>query len=460
MHIEVSKNLRRLLDEELYTDVAFSVGPEPTTFRAIRSILAASSPVFSAMLFGTMREGINNTKHIFEPIRLEDVTADAFRCMLQYLYGSDVVAAQSLALHNVAETLYAAEKYSLDGLKQLCLSFVDQHIADDDSHHVLRLAQDQGFTQVLEMVAEFASSVGLKEVFLSEEASIVEAKRGLTWTDIREEYEEREQNVSLQAIDHFLRTEFGNLCAVWGYECCLAAINAGEAALVVIAKDIPEVVRMELEYNAMIMKVAVHHYKGTTARLREVVTLCPTEFRKGALVFTHSAFNRFDIADTGDQLEMVVHESARIQPVSCCENALGQRHECITKRGRGVVILHGDRQGWKAVLLGVEEFNNEVTIFGPCWQDDDSTEFDAESSHASPLEVFREVIPCSQLLFTRYCYDVDGAIKSMGGNDGYSDCELITQLQKTTNQSWLFTKLGQSTESEASEMCRKRPRSN
>lgn len=34
------------------------------------------------------------------------------------------------------------------------------------------------------------------------------------------------------------------------------------------------------------------------------------------------------------------------------------------------VLLQGERQGWKAVVLEVNEETMLATIVGPCWQDD------------------------------------------------------------------------------------------
>mmetsp|Transcript_38115 Transcript_38115/g.73094 ORF Transcript_38115/g.73094 Transcript_38115/m.73094 type:complete len:512 (-) Transcript_38115:234-1769(-) len=508
MHPEVVRGLRHVLDDEKYTDVAFCVGSPDAgatirVFRAVRCILAATSPVFAAMLYGSMREGVEGEG---EPVRVEDVSVDAFKCVLQYLYGSEPT---ELSIYTVTGVLYAAEKYCLDGLKNHCLQFVDAHIADDDSSKVLARAAEQGFDQVMEVCERFTESVAMKERFLNEEARIVEKRLGLTWNDIRTEQES--QSESLQAVNEFLRTKCSSMAPVWGYESCIATINAGEAYLVVIANDIKEVVRMELEYTAMIMKVAVHHYKGSTAQLREVVTPCCSEHRKGALVF---AIPLIELHETPKQLshdtqDMQTHpRSLSVPDASACEGCHmnqvqrnihlrhGHRHMCIAKPGRGVVLLQGERQGWKAVVLEVNEETMLATIVGPCWQDDCDSwqdeldvkpdacgESDQNSSpkvehsdHDKPsssnlstnpsgdsgvtdkhTHAIRAVVPCSHLLFTRYLYNLNVTPEGFTGTGPCSDDELMLALKQKSRRSWLWTQLGEFPYVEVS-ACRKRQR--
>lgn len=83
---------------------------------AIRSILACRSPVFDSMLYGPMLEGKNNTV-----IHIPDITSDAFLVMLQYIYTDKI---DTITCANVLSTLYAAKKYQLGGLTEICIIFI------------------------------------------------------------------------------------------------------------------------------------------------------------------------------------------------------------------------------------------------------------------------------------------------------------------------------------------------
>jgi hypothetical protein len=83
--------------------------PSTTTFYAHRSILSARSPVFAAMFSHSMLEDQNST------IEITDLQAETIRCLLEYIYTSNV---EDINEHNAIEIFKAADKYELEFLKQ------------------------------------------------------------------------------------------------------------------------------------------------------------------------------------------------------------------------------------------------------------------------------------------------------------------------------------------------------
>ncbi|CAF1256591.1 unnamed protein product [Rotaria sp. Silwood1] len=86
-----------------------SISTTTTTFYAHRSILSARSPVFAAMFSHSMLEDQNST------IEITDLQAETVRCLLEYIYTSNV---EEINEHNAIEIFKAADKYELEFLKQ------------------------------------------------------------------------------------------------------------------------------------------------------------------------------------------------------------------------------------------------------------------------------------------------------------------------------------------------------
>lgn len=77
---EIKERGSYLLEKGIWSDCRFLVGVEPNqqTIEGHKLILAMASPVFEAMFYGGMAE--NN------PISILDVTPDAFKALLEYVY--------------------------------------------------------------------------------------------------------------------------------------------------------------------------------------------------------------------------------------------------------------------------------------------------------------------------------------------------------------------------------------
>lgn len=82
-------------------------------------ILAAGSPVFQQMFFGSMKEMGN--------VSITDVSADAFKEFLQFFYLKKV----TLAVENIEEVAYLADKYDMLSCVKSCASFLKDQLTID-----------------------------------------------------------------------------------------------------------------------------------------------------------------------------------------------------------------------------------------------------------------------------------------------------------------------------------------
>uniref|UniRef100_A0A914HYK0 BTB domain-containing protein n=1 Tax=Globodera rostochiensis TaxID=31243 RepID=A0A914HYK0_GLORO len=112
--------IKHLLDTGNGADVHFLVGggDEKELLSAHKLILSAASDVFEAMFPFDAR----NADHSEEtkPVEVPDVEVGAFKAMLSFIYSDDL---SGLNGDNAIAVLYAAKKYDLPELVNLCLNF-------------------------------------------------------------------------------------------------------------------------------------------------------------------------------------------------------------------------------------------------------------------------------------------------------------------------------------------------
>jgi len=82
-----------------------------TSFTAHKYYLAAASPVFSTQFFGSLQE--EGTV-----ITLTDVTARAFKAMLEFVYGQNVTTLEASSVMELFEALYVANKYMIEKMTE------------------------------------------------------------------------------------------------------------------------------------------------------------------------------------------------------------------------------------------------------------------------------------------------------------------------------------------------------
>lgn len=67
--------ISKLLQDEVTSDIEFLIGKPPEHYLCHKVILAAGSPVFETMFYGTIKQK--------SPVRVPDVTSKGFSLMLQ-----------------------------------------------------------------------------------------------------------------------------------------------------------------------------------------------------------------------------------------------------------------------------------------------------------------------------------------------------------------------------------------
>ncbi|XP_055944340.1 TD and POZ domain-containing protein 5-like [Argiope bruennichi] len=130
---DLADDLSNLLQNRLHTDVTLNVAGEE--FHAHRAILAARSPVFAKMFEHETLEKNNNR------IVIEDLSSDAMKQLLRYLYTGDT---DELSTQELVSLFVAADKYDLPKLKKNCSASLCSRVTSDMALNVLVVANLHG----------------------------------------------------------------------------------------------------------------------------------------------------------------------------------------------------------------------------------------------------------------------------------------------------------------------------
>ncbi|KAF8687298.1 hypothetical protein HU200_042979 [Digitaria exilis] len=150
---DLHQHLGELFLSQNGADVTFVVGGE--SFPAHKSILAARSPIFEVVFFGSIKEG--------NSWRVEDMEADVFRAVLRFIYTDDVPAAELDESSMAEHLLAAADRYGLDRLKVICERKLYAGINVDTVAATLALAKQHDCSVLKARCVEFI--VGSAERF-------------------------------------------------------------------------------------------------------------------------------------------------------------------------------------------------------------------------------------------------------------------------------------------------------
>ncbi|KAK3153727.1 hypothetical protein QOZ80_2BG0180350 [Eleusine coracana subsp. coracana] len=136
---DLHQYLGDLLRTEKGADVVFEVGAK--TFAAHRCVLAIRSPVFSAELFGTMKEG-----DIAGVVRIDDMEAQVFKALLHFVYTDSLPKGNKQEEGTEEDVmsqhlLVAADRYNLERLKLMCEEKLCRYINVGTVGTILTLAE-------------------------------------------------------------------------------------------------------------------------------------------------------------------------------------------------------------------------------------------------------------------------------------------------------------------------------
>mmetsp|Transcript_305 Transcript_305/g.567 ORF Transcript_305/g.567 Transcript_305/m.567 type:complete len:452 (+) Transcript_305:137-1492(+) len=102
-----------------FSDVTFVVGEMQTKIYGVRSVLAAISPVFKAMLYGEMQE-----REISSEIKIPDCCPQAFKSIIKYSHGID----PQISIENCLEVRWVSEKYQITSLATHLDNFISESV--------------------------------------------------------------------------------------------------------------------------------------------------------------------------------------------------------------------------------------------------------------------------------------------------------------------------------------------
>ncbi|KAL6643045.1 hypothetical protein ACP70R_021226 [Stipagrostis hirtigluma subsp. patula] len=162
-------NLHRHLGDLLHTgkgaDVVFKVGGE--AFPAHRCVLAARSPVFSAELFGAMKESDATT---VGAVQVDDIDAQVFKALLCFLYTDSLPEMRKEEEDAMYQhLLVAADRYGVERLKLICEDKLRNYIDVGKVATILTLAEQHQCPVLKKACLDFLSApANLRAVMASD----------------------------------------------------------------------------------------------------------------------------------------------------------------------------------------------------------------------------------------------------------------------------------------------------
>ncbi|XP_052782999.1 BTB/POZ domain-containing protein 6-like, partial [Mya arenaria] len=144
-----------MLDDDLLCDITFVAGGDKQEVRCHRFMLASRSPVFFTMFCGSLPEAA--------VVEIADVDADVLRMVIRFIYTREI----KLMPDSVMATMYAAKKYDIQPLVNLCKTFLRKNIAVDNVCIILEQALMFEETNLIQLCLSFISK-NVNRVFYSD----------------------------------------------------------------------------------------------------------------------------------------------------------------------------------------------------------------------------------------------------------------------------------------------------
>ncbi|CAN6305110.1 unnamed protein product [Urochloa humidicola] len=165
---DLHRHLAKLLSSSKGADVVFEVAGE--TFSAHRCVLAARSPVFSAELFGPMKEGQGASTGA---VQIYDMEPHVFGNLLAFIYtdslpepiGKEVEQEDNIYQH----LLVAADRYGVERLKLMCEARLCERVSTGTAATILALADLHQCHVLRKACLDILGSAANLKAFVSDE---------------------------------------------------------------------------------------------------------------------------------------------------------------------------------------------------------------------------------------------------------------------------------------------------
>jgi hypothetical protein len=127
-----------MFEEEILCDLKIKANDE-VVLNAHKTILIARSPVFFKMLTTDMKESD------LKLVEVEDFDSTTMRELLRFIYCEEVQDLKTIA----KDLIYAAEKYEVLELKEICIEELAKNVSDENVIETLIIADQISGTQKL-----------------------------------------------------------------------------------------------------------------------------------------------------------------------------------------------------------------------------------------------------------------------------------------------------------------------
>ncbi|KAG8178311.1 hypothetical protein JTE90_026281 [Oedothorax gibbosus] len=122
-------DIEHLYEEQKLCD--FTIRTADESFPVHKAILCARSPVFCAMLKNDTKE------HLKDSVDVPDVNSSTMKKLLHFVYTDEV---DDLRWEDATQLYFAADKYEVLPLKQICSTFLKSSVCPDNACEVLLLS--------------------------------------------------------------------------------------------------------------------------------------------------------------------------------------------------------------------------------------------------------------------------------------------------------------------------------
>ncbi|XP_055007765.1 actin-binding protein IPP isoform X2 [Boleophthalmus pectinirostris] len=126
-----------------FCDVGLNVGGQ--VFRVHRLVLAASSPYFSALFSGGMRESEK------EEVRIHGVEREVFEILLDFIYTGLI----NITVENVQELMVAADMLQLTEVVSICGEFLKSHMDPSNCVGIFQFLEQISCMEMLEFTENY-----------------------------------------------------------------------------------------------------------------------------------------------------------------------------------------------------------------------------------------------------------------------------------------------------------------
>lgn len=169
--LKTKVNFLRFGAPSFFSDVVL-VAESGNSIPANRALLASRSPVFRAMLENEMEESLSGT------IKISDVSYDALRAFVTYLYTADACLDELMA----CDLLVLAEKYQVKHLKTYCEKFLISKLNWENSlpnyafahQHNAKKVLDAALSLIMENMDKLSKREEYKELVDKDPRLVVE----------------------------------------------------------------------------------------------------------------------------------------------------------------------------------------------------------------------------------------------------------------------------------------------